>query len=46
MLRLFTEGETYDVTNAETEAWELTYDVLKYQIGRNMFRINYKGVEY
>ena len=45
MLRLFTEGETYDVTTAETEAWELNYDVLKYQIGRNMFRINYKGLE-
>ena len=45
-LRLFTEGETYDVTNADLESWELTYDVLKYQIGKNMFRIYYKGTEY
>jgi len=45
-LRLFTEGELYDVTTAEMESWELNYDVLKYQIGNNMFRINYKGREY
>jgi hypothetical protein len=46
MLRLFTEGELYDVTNANVEAWELSYDVIRYQIGQNMFRIFYKGTEY
>lgn len=46
VLRLFTEGEVYDVTTAELESWQLTYDVLKYQVGRNMFRIYYKGTEY
>lgn len=46
VLRLFTEGEMYDVTNAELESWQLSYDVLKYQVGRNMFRIYYKGTEY
>jgi hypothetical protein len=45
-LRLFTEGEVHDVTTAEIESWEINYDVLKYQIGNNMFRINYKGKEY
>ncbi|MBS1588643.1 MAG: hypothetical protein JST52_03415 [Bacteroidetes bacterium] len=53
ILRLMTEGEVYDVTSmfnpgdagSETN-WQLTYDVLKYQVGLNIFKIYYKGNEY
>jgi hypothetical protein len=45
-LRLFTEGEVYDVTNADIDSWQLDYDVVKYQIGQSMFHLYYKGTEY
>jgi hypothetical protein len=45
-LRLFSEGEIYDVTNAELTNWQLNYDVLQYQMGQNMFKVFYKGTEY
>ena len=45
-LRLFTEGEVYDVTNAELTTWSLNYDVISYQIGQGIFRVFYKGTEY
>ena len=45
-LRLFTEGEVYDVTNADLTAWQLNYDVIQYQIGQGIFRVYYKGQEY
>jgi len=45
-LRLFTEGEAYDVTNADLTNWQLNYDVITYQIGQGIFKIFYKGIEY
>ncbi len=45
-LRLFTEGEAYDVTNAELSNWQLNYDVITYQIGQGIFKVFYKGNEY
>jgi hypothetical protein len=53
VLRLFTEGEVYDVStmfNNEAqsgqESWQLAYDVLKYRVGLNLFKVYYKGTEY
>lgn len=52
VLRLFTEGEVYDVTSifnyAENNAenWELSYDVVRYKVGPNTFRVFYKGQDY
>ena len=45
-LRLFTEGEVYDVTNADLTNWQLNYDVINYQIGQGIFKVYYKGTEY
>ena len=45
-LRLFTEGEAYDVTTAELSNWALNYDVITYQIGQGIFKVFYKGNEY
>jgi len=45
-LRLFTEGEAYDVTNADLAHWSLNYDVITYQIGEGIFKVFYKGNEY
>jgi hypothetical protein len=45
-LRLFSEGEIYDVTNADLANWQLAYDVVTYQIGQGIFKIFYKGTEY
>jgi hypothetical protein len=45
-LRLFSEGEVYDVTTAELTNWELNYDILNYQIGQGIFKVFYKGQEY
>ncbi len=53
VLRLFTDGEVYDVTSVfnmgDADAgnnWKLNYDVLQYRVGLNMFRVFYKGMEY
>ncbi len=45
-LRLFTEGEVYDVTNADLSNWQLNYDVITYQIGQGIFKVYYKGQDY
>ena len=45
-LKLFSEGEVYEVTNADLTAWQLNYDVVMYQIGQGVFKIYYKGTEY
>ena len=45
-LRLFTEGEAFDVTNADLAHWSLNYDVITYQIGEGIFKVFYKGIEY
>ena len=53
VLRLFTDGEVYDVTtsynNGDTDVqnnWLLSYDVLQYRVGLNLYRVFYKGMEY
>lgn len=51
VLRLFTEGEMYDVTNVfgsneQSDTWSLAYDVLRYKIGPNVYRVYYKGMDY
>ncbi len=53
VLRLMSEGEVYDVSTifsngdaSTSEGWQLTYDVLRYKVGANLFRIFYKGNEY
>lgn len=43
MIRMFSEGEVYDVTNASVAEWRLDYDVLQYRFGANMYKIFYKG---
>ncbi len=45
-LRLFSEGEVYDVTNADLTNWQLNYDVITYQIGQGIFKVFYKGTDY
>jgi len=53
VLRLFSEGEVYDVSSmfnneaqSSQESWQLNYDVLKYRVGLNLFKIYYRGEEY
>jgi hypothetical protein len=53
MLRLFTDGEVYDVTSLYSSAdagaqnsWLLSYDVLRYEVGKSYFKVFYKGVDY
>ena len=53
VLRLFTEGDVYDVSTmfsngdaSSSDSWELSYDVLKYRVGLNLYKIYYKGNEY
>lgn len=53
VLRLFTDGEIYDVSTmfssgeqSTDESWQLSYDVLKYRVGLNLFKVFYKGEEY
>ena len=53
VLRLFSEGEVYDVTTLFSSNdinpqnnWQLSYDVLRYRVGLNMFRVFYRGREY
>lgn len=43
MIRMFSDGEVYDVTNAQVAEWRLDYDVLQYRFGQNMYKIFYKG---
>lgn len=53
MLRMFSNGEVYDVTSIydgsdanTSNSWKLSYDVLQYQVGLNIFKIFYQGKEY
>ena len=53
VLRLFTAGDTWDVTSlfggqdsGQDNNWFLNYDVLQYKVGLNMFKIFYRGEEY
>jgi hypothetical protein len=43
VLRMFCAGEVYDVTSADIDGMELNYDVLRYRIGDNIYRIFYNG---
>jgi hypothetical protein len=46
VLRMFNAGEVFDVTSADISNWDLNYDVLKYRIGENFFRVYYNGQDY
>ncbi len=43
MIRMFSDGDVFDVTNASVAEWRLDYDVLQYRFGANMYKIFYKG---
>jgi hypothetical protein len=45
-LRMFSAGEVYDVTSAAVEDISLDYDVLRYRIGENFYRVFYQGKDY
>lgn len=46
MLKLFSEGKTYEVTNADVQEWRLDYDVVQYRFGANLYKIFYRGKTY
>lgn len=46
VLRLFSAGEVNDVSTSTLDAWDLNYDVLKYRVGDNFYRVYYNGQEY
>lgn len=53
VLRFLSHGEVYDVssvfnneTQSSQDSWQLSYDVLKYRVGLNIFKIFYMGTEY
>lgn len=46
MIKLFTDGQVYDVVNADVPYWRLDYDVLQYRFGQNMNKVFYKGKTY
>lgn len=46
VLRLFSQGKVYDVTNQTVADYRLDYDVLQYKIGFNRFKIFADGERY
>jgi hypothetical protein len=49
VLKLYTNGETHDVTSAlspNQNNWSLSYDVVMYQLNNNFFKFYYNGREY
>lgn len=49
VLKLFSNGEVYEVSSALTPGqatWQLSYDVVMYQLGNNFFKFYYQGNEY
>ena len=53
VLKMFCKGEIYEVTTlmnstdqSGAPAWELNYDVLKYNVGLKMYHVFYNGSEY
>lgn len=46
MIKVFTEGRTYDVINADVPYWRLDYDVIHYRFGANLNKVFYKGKTY
>lgn len=53
VLRLFTAGELYDVSTLYNNSdegvrdnWLLSYDVLRYEVGKSYYKVFYKGVDY
>lgn len=45
-IKLFTEGQIYEVINADVPYWRLDYDVLHYRFGTNLNKVFYKGRTY
>lgn len=46
MIKIFTEGKTYDVINSDVAYWRLDYDVIQYRFGANLNKVFYKGKTY
>ncbi len=46
VLRMFSGGDVYDVSSADIENWDVNYDVLRYRIGENFYRVYYNGQDY
>lgn len=46
MIKVFTEGQTYDVITADVPYWKLNYDVIHYRFGANLNKVFYKGKTY
>ncbi|RYD51910.1 MAG: hypothetical protein EOP52_06930 [Sphingobacteriales bacterium] len=44
-LRMFFDGEIYDVTSGSDD-WQLQYDVLRYSMIPNVYRVFWKGEDY
>lgn len=45
-IRMFSDGDVYEVTSANVAEWRLDYDVLQYRFGSNMYKVFYKGKTY
>jgi len=46
MLRLFSKGKTYNITNQTVTGYRLDYDVLQYKVGFNTFKFFADGVNF
>lgn len=46
ILRMFSDGKLYEVSNASLNEMRLDYDVLQYKVGFNSFKMFYNGVYY
>lgn len=46
IIKLFTEGNVYEVITADVASWRLDYDVLQYRFGANLNKVFYKGKTY
>lgn len=46
MLKVFTEGQVFDVVTADVPYWKLNYDVIHYRFGTNLNKVFYKGKTY
>lgn len=46
MIKMFSEGNIYEVVNADVPFWRLDYDVLQYRFGTNLNKVFYRGKTY
>lgn len=46
MLRLFSKGKTYDISNMSIQDFRIDYDVLQFKVGFNAFKMFYDGQFY